>query len=119
MTTPDGREEQPSTEAQFSLAGRTALVTGSTTGLGLAIAKSLGTAGAKVALNYFNNQSRGEAALAEYRATGAEGHLVRGSVIEASGVRRIVEEVEASLGGIDILVGERDAGPAAPSHRGV
>ena len=48
---------------QFSLEGRTALVTGSTTGLGLAIAKSLGAAGAKVALNYFNDRDRGEAAL--------------------------------------------------------
>ncbi|RPG22695.1 MAG: SDR family oxidoreductase [Phycisphaera sp. TMED9] len=114
MTTPDAREEQPRADDQFSLAGRTALVTGSTTGLGLAIAKSLGAAGAKVALNYFNNQSRGEAAFAEYLATGAEGHLVRGSVIEAADVRRMVEEVEASLGGIDILV--VSATPDQPHH---
>ena len=41
----------------FSLAGRTALVTGSSTGLGKAVAACLGHAGAKVALNYANNQA--------------------------------------------------------------
>ena len=39
----------------FSLKGKVALVTGSSTGLGKAMAIALGKAGAKVALNYFNN----------------------------------------------------------------
>ncbi len=101
------RESDASTASpanQFSLEGRTALVTGSTTGLGLAIAESLGAAGAKVALNYFNDQRRAEAAYERYRSQGAEGCLVRGSVIDATDVDRIVAEVEATLGGIDILV---------------
>ena len=85
---------------QFSLEGRTALVTGSTTGLGLAIAESLGAAGAKVALNYFNDQRRAEAAYERYRSQGAEGCLVRGSAIDATDVDRIVAEVEATLGGL-------------------
>ena len=99
---------------QFSLAGRTALVTGSTTGLGRAIAQSLGDAGAKVALNYFNDRDRGEAAFEQFRSQGAEGCLVRGSVIDGSDIDRIVEEVEATLGGIDILV--LNATPDQPHH---
>ncbi len=43
---------------QFSLKGRTALVTGSSTGLGKRMAMALGQAGAKVALNYNNNEER-------------------------------------------------------------
>ena len=72
MTSPP-REATAPRAHQFSLEGRTALVTGSTTGLGLAIAESLGDAGAKVALNYFNDRERGEAAFEQYGARGAEG----------------------------------------------
>jgi 3-oxoacyl-[acyl-carrier protein] reductase len=104
MSTQDTHEEQPPLADQFSLAGRTALVTGSTTGLGKAIAMSLGAAGARVAINYANNQARAETAFAEFIAAGHEGCLVRGSVIEEADVDRIVGEVERELGGIDILV---------------
>ncbi len=45
----------------FSLEGRIALVTGSSTGLGNAIARALGKTGASVALNYQNSQSRAKA----------------------------------------------------------
>ncbi|MDE0890079.1 MAG: SDR family oxidoreductase [Phycisphaerales bacterium] len=104
MSTQNTHEEQPPLAGQFSLAGRTALVTGSTTGLGKAIAMSLGAAGARVAINYANNQARAETAFAEFTAAGHEGCLVRGSVIEEADVDRIVGEVERKLGGIDILV---------------
>ena len=49
---------------QFSLKGRTALVTGSSTGLGKRMAIALGRAGARVALNYFNNEERAAKAFA-------------------------------------------------------
>jgi NAD(P)-dependent dehydrogenase (short-subunit alcohol dehydrogenase family) len=61
----------------FRLDGRVALVTGSSKGLGKAIAIGLGQAGAKVALNYFNNQNSAEQALAEFKAAGCEGALFR------------------------------------------
>src|SRR5262245_60061870 len=44
----------------FSLKGHVALVTGSSTGLGKAVALELGKAGAKVVVNYFNNVARAE-----------------------------------------------------------
>ncbi len=47
--------------SSFSLEGRGALVTGSSTGLGKTFATVLGNAGARAALNYQNNQSRAEA----------------------------------------------------------
>ena len=56
--------------APFSLAGKVAIVTGSSTGLGKATAMCIGKAGAKVALNYANVQSRAESALEELRAAG-------------------------------------------------
>ena len=97
---------------QFGLEGRVAFVTGSSTGLGKAIAMSLAEAGAKVALNYANNQARAEATFKEFKAQGHEGVLVRGSVIEEAEVNRIVSEIESSLGPVDILV--PNATPAQP-----
>ena len=57
----------------FDLKGRVALVTGSTTGLGKAMAFHLGRAGAKVALNFANNELRAAKALEEFREEGLEG----------------------------------------------
>ena len=60
----------------FSLQGRVALVTGSSTGLGKATATCLGLAGAKVAVNYANSQPRAEETLAELRAAGSTAALI-------------------------------------------
>ena len=57
----------------FSLAGKVALVTGSSRGLGKAMAFALGSAGAKVAFNYANNREWAERTFAEYRGEGFEG----------------------------------------------
>ena len=56
----------------FSLQNRTFLVTGSTTGLGKAMAHALGAAGARVAMNYQNNTERAEAAFGDFQAAGYE-----------------------------------------------
>lgn len=88
----------------FSLDGRVALVTGSSTGLGKAIAVALGQAGAKVALNYYNNAERGQTALAEFRAAGGTGEMFRANVVDPEDVTRLYGEIEESLGPVDILV---------------
>jgi 3-oxoacyl-[acyl-carrier protein] reductase len=88
----------------FSLAGRVALVTGSSTGLGKAMATALGQAGATVALNYQNNQARAEKAFADFQAQGCQGALVRGDVTSEAEVPRLMNEVVQRLGPVDILV---------------
>ncbi len=98
--------------ASFSLKNRVALVTGSSTGLGKAMALALGRAGARVALNYQNNTARAEAALAECKAADIEALLVRGDVTDEAEVERMVGEIAAQLGPVDILV--LNATPAQP-----
>src|SRR5262245_46959669 len=88
----------------FSLAGHVAVVTGSSTGLGKAVALALGRAGAAVATNYFNNQPRAEKAFAELRGAGVKAVLVRGDVTTAEGVEALFGEAERHLGPPDILV---------------
>ena len=89
---------------QFSLKGRTALVTGSSTGLGKRMAMALGQAGAKVALNFNNNEERAAKAFAEFEATGADGAMIRANVTDEADVNRLVAEAEEQLGPVDIVV---------------
>ena len=96
----------------FSLKGRVALVTGSSTGLGRAMAIALGRAGAKVAINYQNNTQRAEKACEEFQAAGGEGLLVRGDVSSEADVARMTSDIEKTLGPVDILV--LNATPAQP-----
>lgn len=86
------------------LDGKVALVTGSSMGLGLAIAMELGRRGASVALNYAHRTDRAEQALAEYLATGATGAIYMADVTDAESVNQLVEKVGSELGPIDILV---------------
>jgi 3-oxoacyl-[acyl-carrier protein] reductase len=88
----------------FSLKGHVALVTGSSTGLGKAIALELGRAGAKVVVNYFNNTPRAERTFAELKAAGVEGILVRASAVTEDGVDQMFREAEATLGTVDVVV---------------
>ncbi len=98
--------------SSFSLKGRVALVTGSSTGLGKAMVAGLGKAGAKVALNYQNNAARAESAFAELEAAGIDGMLVRGDVTDEAEVGRMVAEIAGKLGPVDIVV--FNATPAQP-----
>lgn len=88
----------------FDLSGKVAFVTGSSKGLGKAMAMELGRAGAKVALNYFNGKEKAEATFAEFKAAGCEGMLVRANAIDEADVNRAVAEIAATLGPVDILV---------------
>ena len=88
----------------FSLAGRTALVTGSTTGLGRATAKCLGLAGAKVAVNYANSKPRADEALAEFRAAGITAEVFQADVTCEQAIDGMFLAIEKSLGPVDIIV---------------
>ncbi|MEZ5978653.1 MAG: 3-oxoacyl-ACP reductase family protein [Planctomycetota bacterium] len=88
----------------FSLEGKVALVTGSTKGLGRAIAMALGAAGAKVCLNYANSREKAEAAFDEFTSAGYEGCLVRADVTDEADVNKLCAEAASKLGPIDVLV---------------
>ena len=88
----------------ISLAGRVALVTGNSTGLGKAIGLTLGQAGAAVPVNYFNNETRARQALAEYEAAGIRTMLVKADVTKPEQVNEMIDQIEARYGAVDIVV---------------
>ena len=89
---------------KFSLKGKVALVTGSTKGLGKGIAKALGEAGSKVAINYLNNRENAESTLRELQDLGIHAMLVRADAANKEQVHAMVEAVEEKFGSLDILV---------------
>ena len=88
----------------FDLTGRTALISGSSTGLGKAIAMLYGKAGANVVFNFANNLTRAENAFEEYLSTGSKGVLIQADVCDEEQVRELVAKAEADFGGVDILI---------------
>jgi 3-oxoacyl-[acyl-carrier protein] reductase len=88
----------------FSLCGHVAVVTGSSAGLGKAIALTLGKAGARVAVNYANNQARAEKTMGEFQQAGVEALLVRADVTNDEGVETLYRATEAKFGKPDILI---------------
>ena len=88
----------------FSLQGHVAIVTGNSTGLGKAIGLALGQAGAKVPVNYSNNEARARRTADEYKAAGIDTVLIRADVTTESGVDELFAKTEQALGNVDILV---------------
>jgi gluconate 5-dehydrogenase len=88
----------------FRLEGKTALVTGATHGLGMAMARGLGKAGATLVVNGHSSQERIERAVASYREDGIEAHGYLFDVTDPEAVRRAVERIEREVGPLDVLV---------------
>ncbi len=87
----------------FRLDGRLALVTGSSTGIGLALARGLAQAGAAVVLNA-RNRERLDTTAEQLRREGHTVHVSAFDTTDAAGVSAAVAAIEADIGPIDILV---------------
>jgi 3-oxoacyl-[acyl-carrier protein] reductase len=88
----------------FSLAGHVAIVTGNSTGLGKSIGLALGKAGAKVPVNFANNEARARKALDEYQTAGIATCLVQSDVTTEEGVAKLFAVTEKQLGKVDVIV---------------
>lgn len=86
------------------LDGKVAWVTGSSRGLGKAMAVLLAKLGARVVVNCFSNIKVGQQVVDEIIASGGQATLVAGDVMDQVEINRMADEIEALWGGVDILV---------------
>jgi 3-oxoacyl-[acyl-carrier protein] reductase len=86
------------------LDGQVALVTGGGRGIGAAIAILFGRLGARVAINFRDDEASAEATAATVREAGAEVTVLRADVSHPTEADRLIAETEKVLGPLDILV---------------
>jgi 3-oxoacyl-[acyl-carrier protein] reductase len=88
----------------LSLAGRTALVTGASTGIGRAIALAFAQAGATVIINHLGREGEARGAAQEIEALGGRAWAVEADVSRAVDVARMAEQIQRDCGLVDVLV---------------
>ncbi|MBN9260620.1 MAG: SDR family oxidoreductase [Hyphomicrobium sp.] len=88
----------------YDLAGKTALVTGGASGIGLSTAVMLGRNGATVAVNFLADDPRGADTVAKLKADGLKVIAAPGNVGDAADCARMVAKASDDLGRLDLLV---------------
>lgn len=86
------------------LTGKNALVTGSSRGIGRAIALELGRQGANVAINYAGNEQKAQEVVEELQSLGVKSFKIQANVADESAVKTMVKQTIDTFGTLDILV---------------
>jgi 3-oxoacyl-[acyl-carrier protein] reductase len=87
-----------------SLAGKVAVVTGASKGIGAGIAKGLAQAGASVVVNYASSREGAERVVAAITGQGGKAVAVQGDMGKAADIQRLFAETKKAFGKLDILV---------------
>lgn len=91
------------------LEGKTALVTGGSSGIGTAIVQSLAGEGANVAFTYHSNKEGAETVLAEIESMGVKGIYFQADMADYAKAQEIVDQAIEKFGTLDILVNNAGA----------
>jgi glucose 1-dehydrogenase len=98
----------------MSLKGRNALVTGSSKGIGRAIATRFAQEGANVVVNYHSDPRGAEEAVADITALGVRGVAIQADLGSVASLRSLIEQSIAALGSLDVLVNNAGIETHAP-----
>jgi len=96
------------------LAGKVAIVTGASKGIGAGIAKSLASEGAAVVVNYSTSKEGADRVVSEIKAGGGQGIAVQANIAKKKEIERLFEETKKAFGRLDILVNNAGVYEFAP-----
>lgn len=96
------------------LAGKVAIVTGASKGIGAGIAKHLAAAGASVVVNYASSREGADKVVAEITAAGGKAVAVQGDVSKQADIDRLFAETKSVYGKLDVLVNNAGVYEFAP-----
>jgi glucose 1-dehydrogenase len=88
----------------MSLEGKVAIVTGSSSGIGRAIAIELARRGAAVTVNYHTGAEAADQVLAEIEGAGGKAQIVQADVSNVADIQKLIDTTVAAFGRLDILV---------------
>src|SRR5699024_7841715 len=88
----------------MTLQGKNAIVTGSSRGIGRAIAIQLAKQGVNIAVNYAGNEEKAEEVVQEIKSLGVSAIKIKANVADEKDVKSMVKEVISTFGNLDILV---------------
>jgi enoyl-[acyl-carrier protein] reductase III len=94
----------------LKLAGKRALVTGSSRGIGRAIALSLAECGVDVAINYLRNRAKAEETAREIESHGVKSLVVKGNVAKPEHVTTVFEKIGEEWQGLEIMISNAASG---------
>lgn len=103
-----------SRDAAPSLKDQAAIVTGASSGIGAAVARALGAAGASVAVNYRSSRDGADAVVQDILRAGGQATAVQADVSDEDQVRALFEHTAQAFGRIDILVANAGIQQDAP-----
>ncbi|HEX5227385.1 MAG TPA: SDR family NAD(P)-dependent oxidoreductase, partial [Bryobacteraceae bacterium] len=86
------------------LAGKVAVVTGASKGIGAAIAQELAKEGAAVVVNYASSAQAAEAVVSKIKAAGGKAKAVRADVSKPAEAKKLIDDTVSEFGHLDLLV---------------